>query len=499
MTQHDHQRPRNRATDSSLFEQQLAPGKRTLTEAEIAPLLQQLLASVRDQPSKAATQTTSSDPWQGLDEISAPPGSTAETFRSVLEHMRVADTGKTPVPATARGKKPIDELLFIGMGAGADKEIAALAAQADIVAVTNAKDSDTQSENGSTFDLADDTGVRDFLGALNVAGAVVENLVKMFDGVEPGTRDELGQIVRIYNEAEKGQRNIERVVLSGHGDGEACWGVYGKGKLYVATLVELAALFPSAAGQVRDLMFSGCQTGYEKTMDIYRQAFPKLESIWAYAGTSPATDSGAIGHIKIWETATEGKSVPDMKAARDAVKDSNHGDEVATWTKNESYVGGNPMTIDEAVDAANAANATHEAAFNGSLVVTDPGSGPLFEYYNLIQRVLGHRDSDQIDKVKWGRTRDVTLRLRHFLKKVLPKIIEEKGAALDAGYAAAGLTQPNWATATRAVAFAEAGRFHPSVAKASGDAKPKVEEAFSILFNGVRELWADYVSNDMAD
>lgn len=348
--------------------------------------------------------------------------------------------------------KPKDELLFIGMSDGSHDEIRELRKVTAVAGVTDAAKDDTIKHGAKTFDLTGEQGIRDYLAALGVPAAKIEPTVEILMRCGGDARDEVAQIVRIYHQAEIGYRVLDRVVLSGHSSGTVAWGD-SNGVLEYERLAELAKVFTGAVAQVRDLMLSACFTGEEGTMEQYHRMYPNLDSIWAYSGSSPGTHSGAKGHMRVWEKATRGKQVPDMDAAHKEVSRHRKGDQVATWTKDDGYHGKAPMTYADALAAVQADEATFQSFYRGDEEVADAGSGPMFEYYQKLHRLVGHPDIPDGDRAHWEERKEQVLRLRYWAK-VRQKFGAGYRAQLDAGFKEAGVDQPSWGALTRAAAIA---------------------------------------------
>jgi RHS repeat-associated protein len=183
------------------------------------------------------------------------------------------------------------------------------------------------------FDLSTDEGIQKWSSTLGKSGEAAATWLKSIqrDSVDLrwGTARErvyVASIISVFHEAQTGEINLSRLVLSGHhlifdaklfGDEQK-----GGGQLRYATLAKVAGMFPAAAAQVRDLMLSACNSLAGKEALGLRQLFPGLRSVWGYVGTSPATPEGgghatAAEHIKRWLSATEdGRSAISSAATK---------------------------------------------------------------------------------------------------------------------------------------------------------------------------------------
>ena len=184
-------------------------------------------------------------------------------------------------------------------------------------------------------------------------------------------------------------------------------------------------------------------------MQQYHRCFPNLDSIWAYSGSSPGTHSGAQQHMKVWEKATRGKKVPDMEKGLADVQRYRKGDQAATWDKDSGYHGDAPMSYADALAAVEADQSVFESFFLGSEEVQDAGSGPMYDYYQKLHRLVGHAEIPDADKAKWEVRLQMVLRLRYWAK-VRQKFGVGYKAQLEAGFKQGGIAEPSWATLSRA-------------------------------------------------
>jgi hypothetical protein len=155
----------------------------------------------------------------------------------------------------------------------------------------------------------------------------VEARVKALQGVMMsnglGTRDELAELVQTVQRVERGELDMERLVMSGHhftGGGDIHG---GDGGITFAQLKGVMEQFPQARGGVKDLMLSACNTiKGGKHDEMYRDIFPNLETTWGYDGIAPSVGSDPKNtsplHIEAWEQASRGD---DPQAVADEAKD----------------------------------------------------------------------------------------------------------------------------------------------------------------------------------
>ncbi len=308
--------------------------------------------------------------------------------------------------------------------------------------IVDSSEPDVFIDGEKRYDLRTEEGIAGFLEAQGAEPALRERLARLLGEQWEDGRDEVAQLIQVYVQAERGERRMERVVFSGHSNGEMIWGD-DNGVIGLELLEVLAELFPGAASQVRDLMFSACYTGGERAILRYRKMFPKIESIWAYSASSPGVWTGAQDHLRIWEKATE--LSPPAQLEKALAAGTRKGENVAVWTLQGGYQGENPLRLEDAEAALEADEALFQQYLQGDQEVGDPQSCPLRNYYRLIQQTLSLAElsADRMEELK--ERRDVTLRLLFY------GLVREKFAAayrepIEAGYAEARLPMPAYAT-----------------------------------------------------
>lgn len=145
-------------------------------------------------------------------------------------------------------------------------------------------------------------------------------------------REQMGDMMRMFRDAEVGQYRLERLVLSGHHASGEMWGKpegqNSPGSMMLERdLTNLSNAFPQAAAQVKDIMFSACNS--KGQVEMVRRVFPNLRSAWVYGGYSPDIKQRSAEHIKKWERKTRGEKVPRK---RDKVGNT------AIWTSDKGFV-----------------------------------------------------------------------------------------------------------------------------------------------------------------
>ena len=312
------------------------------------------------------------------------------------------------------------------------------------VGIRNQRTQDQYKWQGVTYDLDKIEDCAKFVSTLGLKSQTAVYAAQWIADGGGEAKDEMAQMVRVWSEAELGIRKMERVVLSGHSVGSSIWGD-DNGSISFDTIIELSGIFPKAVAQVKHLMLSSCYGGGESKMAQYHDMFPNLESIWAYHDSSPGTWSGAMDHMKSWETATEpGKEASgvDPELAGRARKAEN----VSTWNKDDGYQGADPMNLWELQSQLRSEEATFDEYFAGNAEVDNPGSGPLRDYYNIVQRFLGHPDAGDVAEMELRR--DVTIRLIYW-HVVRGKFAEHHASELTAAYSAMGVDMPDFSSISR--------------------------------------------------
>lgn len=374
-------------------------------------------------------------------------------------------------------------IVFLGLNPLARDEARALAhANADrggVFAILDAPEPGLLQHELGAWDLKLPSGIDVFLQALALDPARTAGLRELLGSLHDDIRDELGSLILVYHEAEEGLRSMDRVVLSGHSVGHVLWGD-DNGILEFEVLVELARLFPLAAAQVEDLLLSACYTGSEAKMNLFFEMFPNLKSLWAYAGSSPGTWSGAIPHLQLWEKASEGSDPSGVR--RGIAKGTRKGENVATWNIETGFEGQQQLSVDEVLQALASREALFQDYFTGRASVTDPQRGPLREYYNLLQAALGSPDLDPGDRLHWEKRRDQAIRLL-FYTPIRARFWAAHHGALAEEYARLGLQLPDYARLSRDQALAWIAAFQAR--------SPASTRAAELLVQGLGELRAD--------
>jgi hypothetical protein len=378
----------------------------------------------------------------------------------------------------ARAAGPRHVTGYLGLNPGSPKEAKSLKGTSRQQVLVSLNDGDTEKR------FADNPGMLDFIfGELGYSVGDVRgwmNASAVLFQADPNLREQLADVMRWMRRAEKGEIVVERLVLSGHSNGVELWGDTARGikgtpgkMLIDRDLGNLARAFPTAAGQVEDIMFSACFS--LNAVEIVRKAFPNLKSVWSYGGWSPEIDDGSQQHISTWSKATEGGQTPKKSSARGST---------ALWTRDKGYIVGDPKAAAAGplyADALRLWHETGEPMFLGEKDFPEPQLRPL---YQKAQTLRANPDADGMAKGWAEHTIMVVLRLR-FWTKIRAKFGEVYGQKLQPSYDKLGIAAPDWATLTRVRLKA-----HKEAVENALDANmdPKAREPIAeLLFGG---LWA---------
>ncbi len=197
------------------------------------------------------------------------------------------------------------------------------------------------------YDLTTHAGRSDFIREhTRACDSDQAALMTLLENAEPHSHESVAQIILVYEAAERGDLSLERVVLSGHSEGTMLWGEGDKGEdngcIPFQFFRDLAAIYPRAASQVQDIMFSSCNTGNQGDPIEYIEPratgiegkqdsamFPNAQSIWAYNGTCPTSRFGAARHLVIWERLSRGDAPQNVDATK--ARQTTRAEHVTTW------------------------------------------------------------------------------------------------------------------------------------------------------------------------
>jgi len=373
-----------------------------------------------------------------------------------------ADKAALPAPKRTTG--------FLGLNPGADKESAKLkkATSEDVVESFN----DPVAEARFQQDPEIMSFVFDELG---ISVGDFDRWDKASDVLllaNKHLREQLAEIMRWFNKAERGDIILDRLVLSGHSNGVELWGESQRGResqpgtmLIDRDMSGIAAVFPKAAAQVEDIMFSACFS--INAVELVIKVFPNLKTAWSYSSFSPDVKGGSAEHVAAFTRATEGSGT---------LKRSDRLGSSALWTREKGYVVGDPSLA--------AAGPLYTAAIRKFREIAQPmydGSGPdlpseqLMPAYAAVQQMIAHPGTPA-DRRKLGeKVMQIILRLRYW-----PRVRERFGAEyhdkLQPAYDSLGMTQPDWKSMTR-----KAVKQHVDAVMKAFEAKPDAKSYKALL------------------
>jgi len=373
------------------------------------------------------------------------------------------------------------------MNEGAKHEADALRARGNnVTAITDSYVGNDKIKGTGTdrriYDLSSNAGVDNYVSSLGLPAAQSAEIGTILKGVGADARDEMGQLARVWANGEKGGSVPSRLVLSGHSYGPVVWGD-NNGMIQLDDVKKLAKAMPKAAGQVEDVHLAACYAGSQSNVDGFKDAFPNMKTFFGYHDSAPGSYSGATSHQGRWDAATRGRK---DTLDRSITSGTRKGDNVATWNQKVGYNDGQPpIAIDTQRSLVTNQEANYQSFLKGDQVQASPASGPLRSYYNEVQRLLRHPNLTAAEKPALEERRDQTIRMIYYGQNVAPKFNDSYKAQLDAGYSAAGLARPNFATMSRADALAAVQAFDAKVA--GGASSPATLETQRLL-HGLRDL-----------
>lgn len=344
------------------------------------------------------------------------------------------DKAATPAPKRTTG--------FLGLNPGADKESAKLKknTKEDVLESFNDPVAEARFKNDpEIFDFVEELGIT--IGDFARWNAATDVLLQ----ANKHLREQLADIMRWFDKAERGDINLDRLVLSGHSNGVELWGESQVGResqpgtmLIDRDLAGIAKVFPKAAAQVEDIMFSACFSINAVLLVI--KVFPNLKTAWSYSNFSPNVEQGSPEHVAEFTRATEGSGT---------LKKTNRRGSSALWTKEKGFVVGDPSLA--------AAGPLYTEAIRKFREIAQPmydGSGPdltspqLMPAYIAVHQMIDHPGTPA-DRKKVGESvMQILLRLR-FWPIARERFGTDYHDKLQPAYDALEMTQPEWKSMTR--------------------------------------------------
>lgn len=394
-----------------------------------------------------------------------------------------------------RFEERVNEIVFVGMGDYASHEAWDLQSVqgAKVHGIFDSAEDDVIEAFGTRRDLNLEADVEGLLDDMGLQGESRAKTKEAIDFARRDAKDECANLAIAYWEAERGDRVLERMILSGHCVGSGVWGD-NNGHLSFQVLPLLNAAFPHAASQLEDLMIAGCYSSSLRKVDTFRGYFPTLRSYWAYGGSAPGSWTGATIHNALWEEASRGSEPGQV--SRVLARGTRKGDNVATWNEVLGYEGDGPLRELATIRAeAEASRAVFETYESGAEVVVDTQSGPMRAHYALVQEMLGHPRLSHSEQADWERDRDQTIRLIFYLTHIRVKFQAAYGAEVEAGFTALGLRAPDWSTMSRAEAKAAIASFKDTLDLTPAPG-PEAQRAWYLLNEGLQNLSTDLIPNE---
>jgi hypothetical protein len=404
---------------------------------------------------------------------------------------------------TRVGPSHNDDILVLGMNPHTHDEAEALQKSHPSARVTLIQDTARNDQvrapgpqgGMQVHDLRTEAGIRSFVATLGLPLAQGQQVTAAIARAGEDARDELAQLARVWARAERGGVIPSRLVLSGHSGGVSLWGEgpgFKNGMLSRDDIAGLAAVMPGAAAQVEDLCIAACYNGGETTMEAWRALFPQLKTMWAYDGSAPGTFSGAMAHLARWEKATR----DEVQALQpDRARGLRKGDNVAVWSRRDGYQTARVKVSTADLRARQSmGSATFERYFQGDEVVRDTQRGPLREYYNTLQALLGRPELPSAERTGLERSRDQSLRLL-FYENVATHFQRTHQTSIQRGCAALGLRVPDFSRLGRKQALAFIERFEAELTHRH----PRPVEArrlLPLLTEGLRDLQRSHVPDN---
>jgi uncharacterized protein YgiM (DUF1202 family) len=389
-----------------------------------------------------------------------------------------------------------NDIIFLAMGEYGHDEVRDLRRRGvQIVEITNrlAPDVDQVRQGGAVFDLGDETQRDDYLRRIGATDAQREVLSTILGAVREKARDEAGLLVKYMLEAERGERVMQRFVLSGHSVGDGVWGD-GNGYLAMDRLEELLEALPECAAQVHDFMIAGCYSSSPSDVARFRGMFPNLKTCWAYGDSAPGTWSGAMIHNRIWEQATRGNEY--SRLTRELALGTRKGENVATWNIVGGYMAdGEVIAYADAREQLEEMQETYDEFFDGVQEVSNTQYGPLRDRYRLVQNMLGNPGTPASQRRELEVMRDQTIRLIFFDHLIKGKFQSVHAEQITAGFEALDLEVPDFSALSRADCLAQVSAFQAALEASGADAPQAASDLLPLLTRGLRDLDRSVIPN----
>lgn len=375
-----------------------------------------------------------------------------------------------------------DSIIFLGLNKSAAHEVQTLRNQGNkIHFIQKGKATDEITLNKTRYDLWSRPDIARFTDALNLTPSQKNSVVSAIQNAGSDIRDELAGLTVIFAEMQKKGAGPSRLVISGHHIDGSFWGDHN-GMLEVDNVKAIAKAFPVASKLIEDVHLSACYSGNERALGTWRSIFPNASTIWAYAGSAPGSYSGATVHLSRWDKATRG-DVVGLK--RSIVEKTRKGKNVAVWSKKFGYQKKGSTALGDLVRRIVSFEITYKEYFLGNKVVTNTQSGPLREYYNDLQELVGHSLSTPTQLNIYQPRLAQTIRLIYYNKSVKAKFLQHYSTKIGAAYKSLGKTLPNYNSLDRKETLREISKYEAFV---KVKPTPEVDAVKGLLTSGLRDL-----------
>jgi hypothetical protein len=225
----------------------------------------------------------------------------------------------------------------------------------------------------------------------------------------------------------------------------------------------------------------------QKDLAAWRGIFPNVSTIWAYSGSAPGASNGAKRHLSIWNSATKGDKI---KLDRSIAKNTRKGKNVAVWSKFFGYQTKGSSAINDLISRINAAEPTYQSYFSGESIVRNTQAGPLRDYYNDLQELVGHERATRTQISAYRKRLETTIRLIYFKKTIRIKFTSQYAAQLQSAYKAIGVQMPDYSQLSRKACLAEISKYEQA---AGNNPAAQVAEMKKLLVHGLKYLEEAYI------
>ena len=307
-------------------------------------------------------------------------------------------------------------IIHLGMREQSTLEADALAkgnpaANGGVVRIEAFRSKGVMAYEGKSFDLKSQTGLNDFRDALTGAPdkmpkAQAQKFIDTLATQNKETRDELAQLGLSLYRAGEGKLPVNRLVLSGHGEPTGV--ISGESMEEEFSLVDvdkLAKVFPKGAEKIEHVAVAACFCAGSANFEMLQEAFPKLQSAFAYRDFSPKAEKGAPAHLAKWESMTDGE---------DASKIDPPYQKTATWNVKDGIQGLPLRPLEQVEKFAKRLSSAYEPYRTGKM---DPKLAQrdrdLDMYYVALAELVRHPDISAERKKEVEAIRKEVLNLRH--------------------------------------------------------------------------------------